>query len=665
MGFLMSTLIASSLLAASDASLSWTPETLLNMKNISDVQISPDHQSLLFVVTEPKITSETGINVSRIYLAKDESPIPFSAADISSSQPRWSPNGQWIAFVSKREGKRDLYLIRSEGGEAIRLTHGKKDVQIFSWSPDGTKIAFVMADEVEEGKKTSLAYEYMQPKSANRLWVMDVFASEPVVKALTGFEYCVRGSGDFGTTPNEFDWSPDSRTIAFGHSPMAGFDSCYLDCSIATVDVATGIISPWEKKSRYEATPRFSPDGRSIAYVSSDAAEKYSISRQLAIRSADGKNWNLLAKTPEEGCFLAGANLLGWSQDGNNLLFFEPCGTKFHLVLVPADGGEAKELDTRGIFFKDPSLSYDRSFIGFVAQTTATPPEAFSARLDDFAPIQASHLNGALLSYPKIATDRIFWKSKDGLKIEGLLTYPIGYQKGKRYPLLLVIHGGPMGFFDETFVGTPSPYPLASFAEAGFLILRANPRGSCGYGKDFRCANYNDWGGMDFIDIQTGVDALIEQGIADSEKMGVMGWSYGGYMTAWTITQTKRFKAASMGAGLSNLISMNGTTDLYRFMTDYLGNFRDHRKLYEERSPINHVWSVTTPCLIQHGTEDKRVPISQAYEFYHALEREGKKSSLVVYPGMEHRLFDPTMQLDAMKRNLAWFRDHVLDSKTF
>jgi dipeptidyl aminopeptidase/acylaminoacyl peptidase len=225
--------------------------------------------------------------------------------------------------------------------------------------------------------------------------------------------------------------------------------------------------------------------------------------------------------------------------------------------------------------------------------------------------------------------------------------------------LLLVIHGGPMMFFDETFLGTPNPYPLAAFAQSGFLILRPNPRGSTAYGKAFRNANYYDWGGMDLVDIMSGIDALGAQGIVDLERMGVLGWSYGGYMTARTITQTGRFKAASMGAGLSNLISLNGTTELYRFLPDYFGDFTGEPGLYEDRSPIYNVSNVSTPCLIQHGTADKRVPVSQAYEFYHALVREGKSTRLILYPGMGHHLTDSKMQLDAMKSNLDWFK-HLL-----
>jgi dipeptidyl aminopeptidase/acylaminoacyl peptidase len=318
-----------------------------------------------------------------------------------------------------------------------------------------------------------------------------------------------------------------------------------------------------------------------------------------------------------------------------------------------------QELSTGDCFFEEVLLSHDKSMISFIAQTPSSAPEAYVSPLDNFKPIQVSALNQSFLSYPSIKNEVISWKSTDGLDIEGHLTYPISYQEGQQYPLLVVIHGGPMGFFDESFLGKPSPYPLASFAEAGFFILRPNPRGSCGYGKEYRCANYGDWGGMDFKDIMTGVDTLIAKRIVNPERLGVMGWSYGGYMTAWIVTQTSRFQAASIGAGLYNLVSATGTTDLPRFLPDCMGDFVYGLELYEKRSPIHHVLNINTPCLIQHGLDDKRVPVSQAYEFYHTLQRIGKKPTLILYPGTDHKFTHPKMLLDAMERNLNWFQQHL------
>lgn len=554
----MTTLIATTCLTAAEKeTATWSPAEQMKTKLISELQLSPDNSSVLFVVSEAEMSDNKNAYVSKIYKGKadgSEAPLPFTT---TGSSPKWSPDGEWIAFLSSRDGTNNLYLIRPNGGEAIPLTKGKKEVQTFAWSPDGQKIAFVMLDEKEaekKRKKTSAAYIYNHDTQVNRLWVIDAApGKEP--KPLTSDEYCLRGNGDFKTSVAEFDWSPDGKKIVFAYSPALGFDYYHLDSSIATVDLETGQVTPWKKQAYFEGMPRYFPDGQSIAYVYSSSPQKYAVNKQVAIRSKEGTHLQILA--------------------------------------------------------------------------------------------------------PTLKTETVSWKGNDGLVIEGLLTYPSGYQEGEQYPLLLVIHGGPMGFFDETFLGTPYPYPLAAFADVGFLVLRPNPRGSTGYGKDFRIGNYKDWGGMDYKDIMAGVDYLIEQGLVNPDKMGVMGWSYGGYMTNWVISQTQRFKAASTGAALSNLVSTSGTTDLPRLLPDYLGDNFQNPDFYQQRSPIHFVQNMATPLLIQHGDQDLRVPISQAYELYHALDRAGKKPLMIVYPGMTHRIMDPKMLQDAMQSNLDWFKEHL------
>lgn len=662
---LMNTLLASvSLAITSEQVQAWTPEQMMQMKTISDVQLSPDNQSVLFVSTEPVITEEKSTYISQIFKADIKSgaePTLFSDASCSCIQPRWSPDGKSVVYLKKQEGINHLFVVTSKGENAVPLVNGEKSVQTVLWSPDSTKIAFVMEEETESEKarkKTSAAYVYKQPKTINRLWLIDLFPA-PSVRALTTDDYCVRGYGEMATTNTEFDWSPDGKTIAFAYSPGLGMDNFYLDSSLAAINLETGIITPWEKNALFEALPKYSPDGNWVAYVSGNSSKRYALNRQAAIRNPEGKNGRLLDATHNEGVFLFGPNLIGWTPDSKQLLFYEPKGTKYHISLLPIDGSPAEELPIGEGLLKEPALSYDRTHLGFVKQTSQLPPEACISKLSPFETKQISHFNKVFLKSPQSNTEVISWASTDGQKIEGLLTYPNHYQAGRQYPLLLVIHGGPMGVFSEVFLGTPSPYPLAAFAEAGFFILRPNPRGSTGYGKDFRCANYSDWGGLDFSDIMAGVDALIAKGIADPNKLGVMGWSYGGYMSAWTITQTDRFKAASIGAGLCNLVSMIGTTDLHRFMDDYIGSFTENSALFLNRSPINHIAKVTTPCIIQHGTEDKRVPVSQSYELYHALLNAGQKPTLHVYPGVEHAISDPKMILDAMKTNLEWFTKHL------
>ena len=256
----------------------------------------------------------------------------------------------------------------------------------------------------------------------------------------------------------------------------------------------------------------------------------------------------------------------------------------------------------------------------------------------------------------------IRWKSKDGLEIEGVLILPPGYKKGDKLPLLTYIHGGPAFQFSLGFTVYPpgppqaSRYPVHVLAGQGYAIFCPNPRGSAAYGEKFRKANVKDWGGGDYQDIMSGVDHLIAEGIADPERLGVMGWSYGGYMTSWVITQTHRFKAASVGAGVTNLASMYGHTDIPLFMERYFGGPPwKQAKLYTDHSPMTFAGNIKTPTLIQHGEKDERVPLAQGQELYAALKRLGVPAEFAVYPRQAHNPQEPRLQADVLQRNVDWF----------
>ena len=257
-------------------------------------------------------------------------------------------------------------------------------------------------------------------------------------------------------------------------------------------------------------------------------------------------------------------------------------------------------------------------------------------------------------------TELIKWKSKDGREIEGLLTYPAGYVAGTKVPFILNVHGGPAGVFSQSYIGNRGVYPIATFAARGYAILRCNPRGSSGYGTEFRRANYKDWGGHDYEDLMTGVDKVIEMGVADPNRMGVMGWSYGGYMTSWIVTQTHRFKAASAGAPVTNLMSFNGTADIPAFVPDYFGGQSwEIPDVYAKHSAMFNIKGVTTPTLIEQGDADVRVPISQGYEFYNALKQQGVPTRMIVLPRQPHGPNEPKMQVAAMQANLDWFEKYL------
>ena len=257
-------------------------------------------------------------------------------------------------------------------------------------------------------------------------------------------------------------------------------------------------------------------------------------------------------------------------------------------------------------------------------------------------------------------TEVIRWKSKDGKEIEGLLTYPVNYKAGRKYPLILNIHGGPTGVFVQNFTAASGIYPIQAFAQQGYAVLRPNPRGSSGYGKDFRFANYNDWGFGDYEDDQAGVDNLIGMGIVHADSLVICGWSYGGYMTSFTVTKTDRFKAASVGAGVTNLMSFNGTADIPGFIPDYFGGeFWNRADVYAKHSAMFNIKNVKTPSQVIHGERDIRVPPSQGFEFYAAMKRLGVPTEMITYPRTPHGPQEPKFIQDIGERMIAWFNRHV------
>ena len=354
--------------------------------------------------------------------------------------------------------------------------------------------------------------------------------------------------------------------------------------------------------------------------------------------------------------------LLGFTADSSRLLFLEALRTHTAIYGIPVDGPPQVVFETTkgAIGAAGTRLNTTGTYLGLPMEDTSEPPEAYVLKAAGGSPTRVSRTNIDLPKLPLGRTEALRWKSKDGQEIEGLLTYPANYESGKRYPLILNIHGGPTGVFAETFTGRGGLYPIAVFAARGYAVLRPNPRGSSGYGRAFRFANYNDWGGKDYEDNQAGVDHVIAMGVADPDRLAVMGWSYGGFMTSWTITQTNRFKAAVVGAGVTNLWSFTGTADIPGFLPDYFGGEPwTQFESFQKHSPITFVKNVTTPTLVLHGEADQRVPTSQGYEYYHALKRQGVTTRMVVYPRQPHGPTEPKFILDIMQRHLDWVDKYV------
>ena len=354
--------------------------------------------------------------------------------------------------------------------------------------------------------------------------------------------------------------------------------------------------------------------------------------------------------------------LVGWAPDDKSVLVSEALHTGSALYGLPADGGTLKKITplTQGTY-SSPMLN-NRGDVTFLYQTTDKPVDVYIASVANMTARRLTDIHADYMKGMKLAkTDVITWKSKDGkYDIDGLLTYPANYQAGKKYPLLLNVHGGPAGVFAQTYTGASSPYPIQAFAQQGYFVLRPNPRGSSGYGAEFRRANYRDWGNKDYDDLMAGVDKTIQLGLAHPDSLVETGWSYGGYMTSAIITKTNRFKAVMAGAPVTNLMSFNGTADIADFLPSYFGGeFWDDPQVYADHSPIYAIKNAKTPTLIIHGLGDDRVPPEQGYQLHRALQRLGVKTKMVTYPRQPHGFVEPKFIQDVGERVVDWFNGNL------
>lgn len=624
----------------------WTPELQMKVRTVGDVMPTPDGRGAVWAETQAVMETEKSEQVSQVFFRRSDvaKPVQLTFHEKGASAPVISPDGNWIYFRSARSGKPNLYRLHVDGGEARPLTEWKGSLGGYRVSPDGKWIAFAGREEdaeIEKAKKEKRDFRVIDESPENHaLWVL---ASD--------------GSGKPRRleTPGhvtDFSWSADSRSVAFAHQPTAIADD-WPRQDISEADAESGKVRALVAGAAAESAPHYSPDGRWVAYVTS--TPRWAGEDRIAILPRGGGESRALPASFDEK-----VTLLGWSPDSTRVYFWEARGTRAAIYAMPVDGPPEVVFEAKDKMFGGARLNAAGTVFGLTAEASAEAPEAFVATPGEKEPRRMSEANVALLKPPVGKTEVVRWKSKDGLEIEGLLTYPAGVENPSKAPLVLVIHGGPAGVFSETYLGRPSIYPYASFSAKGWAVLRCNPRGSSGYGKKFRFANFSDWGGGDYQDLMAGVDHAIAKGVADPERLAVMGWSYGGFMTSWVIGQTTRFKAAAVGAAVTNLWSFTGTADIPGFLPDYFKgepwqvfeNFRKH-------SPLTYAGNVSTPALILHGEADVRVPVSQGYEYYNALKRRGVPSKMVVYPRTPHGPQEPKFVLDIAQRHLDWVEKYV------
>jgi len=540
----------------------------------------------------------------------------------------------------------------ADGGEAEKITSQKNDVGAYAWSPDSRSIAFLMQD-------TLTTSEELDNKEKRDMKVVDKYKNSHLyilsLQKDTDDKYQVKRltTGEFHIT--DINWSPDSRTIAFSHQQNPSADN-WSTSDISSVPASGGDIKLLFKNTGADRNPKFSPDGQWLAFVSDGGTPTWAGRYDVYISPVNGGSVKKLAITSDQSPFI-----IDWNADSKSLWVVESYRTSSAIYSLPSDGKPPKMISQNKGVYSGPSFNAAGDMMSYVYTDTETPPEVMVMSLKDKQTRKLSSANESFTKMTHGKTEIISWKSKDGkYTIEGLVTWPVNYHKNRKYPLILNIHGGPAGVFNQGYTGAGGIYPIQYFADQGYIVLRPNPRGSGGYGADFRFANKNDWGFGDYEDVMAGVDKLIADGAAHPDSLCVTGWSYGGYMTSMIITKTNRFKAAMIGAGVTNLVSMTHTSDIPGFLPDYFdGELWDKTDVYMKHSAMFSVKNAKTPTLVIHGENDQRVPISQGQEIYMALKRLGVPAEMVVYPRTQHGPGEPKFIQDIGERVIKWFDQYL------
>ncbi len=634
-------------------------DDLLTFKVVSEVQIAPDGSEVAFVVAEP-VKIDTKTPKSRIWIVPTAGGAAreLTTGPRTDTSPRWSPDGRMLAFFSDRleDGQPQLYLLPRDGGEATQLLTvaghlgAGRGADSLQWSPDGTALAFQMRDPEADAAKQRQKdkddpIEVEQNPRFTRVWSVDVATREARAVTPPGLQVW------------EFSWSPDGQQLALLVSELPEEWSWY-QARVARISRTGGDVVEVYASRRQLARPIFSPDGRQIVVVESIFSDRGAVGGDLIAIPLDGGEPHNLT----DGLRCSPATV-EWSSDGTTLLVLAHADGGIGLLEVDPVSGEHRNLRVGPFGVAEsswPRFSRARDGTLAVAREDPTSPrEVWIARPgsggDEWQ--QLTRLNAHAADLAVGAVESIRWEAPDGLAIQGFLILPVGYEPGRRYPTVTWVHGGPTSAYNARFYGTSSPGLLAAH---GFAVFLPNPRGSLGWGRAFAEANVGDMGGKDWEDILAGLDYLVTTGVADPDRLGIGGWSYGGFMTAWAVTQTSRFKAAVMGAGIAAWRSFHGSSHLSAWdALHYAADPYEIGGLFDRFSPITYVKAVRTPTLIVHGENDRDVPVSQGYEFFRALKDLGVETQLVIYPREGHGFVEKNHVLDLNRRIVGWYEAHL------
>jgi dipeptidyl aminopeptidase/acylaminoacyl peptidase len=644
-------------LALAQSSKTPTIEQSLGMKSVGSPRISPDGRLVAYQVQETNWEENAFENEIWITIIATGERYQLTNAKKSSTNPQWSWDSKRLAFVSDRDGKRQLYVIAPTGGEAVQLTSLETGVNAFAWSPDGRHLAFTAAEPESKARKDRKEkygeFEIVRGDYVmTHLWMIDVADDSPAKKPeparLTeGTAFSVGG----------FNWSPDATRIAF--SAMKNPELSSSDTSdIYVLAVGDKAVKKIVETRGPDTNPVWSPDGEQLAFETADAHDfpYFENSRIATVASRGGPPQVLTASFDEDPMLIA------WSPAG--IYFTSQQKTSSHLFrLNPATKAIEPLSHPAGFASSQYSFTRDYQQAAFVAAGPNEYAEVYVSPLSGFAPRKLTAMGEQFRDFQLAQREVVQWKSTDGTVIEGVLIKPADFDATKKYPLLVVIHGGPTGV-DMPLLRADRTYPLEMFAAKGAVILRPNYRGSAGYGEKFRSLNVRNLGVGDYWDVISGVDHLIAQGFVDKDRVGAMGWSQGGYISAFITASSDRFKAVSVGAGISDWMTYYVNTDITPFTRQYLkATPWDDPEVYRKTSPISYIKNARTPTLIQHGELDRRVPIPNAYELRQALEDKGVPVKMIVYKGFGHGIDKPKQQRAVMEHNYEWFSQWIWGEK--
>lgn len=630
-------------------------DDLLNLKSAGGARISPDGKWVAYTVTETNF--KTDAYVTQIWLADAATgrALQLTRGEKSASNPRWSPDGEWLAFTSDRVGDRNqLFAIRAAGGEAVQLTKSETPVGGFAWSEDGGRIAYLAAEpppQAMKDRKEHLGDFEVVRREYTHLHIWTLYLAEALNAPVVGRQR---------TKHKEFSvssvsWSPDGTRLAFS----ATLNPDLIQGGTADVFVlllADDAVKKIVSQPGPDNAPAWSPDGRQIVFTSAMGQTLFfhANSRLAVVAAGGGTPRSITDAFDEQPSFVE------WNGDG--VYFSGLQKTASHLYRVdPATAKIARVSGPDNLMAGGFHLARDgRRMVFSVSSPTALPEVAISD-VSNFAPRVLTNMTEQAKNFVLGTREVISWKSQDGADIEGVLIKPADFDPAKKYPLLCVIHGGPTGI-DRPALLAPDTryYPSDIWAARGALVLKVNYRGSAGYGEKFRQLNVNNLGVGDAWDVLSGVDHLVKKGWVDATRVGSMGWSQGGYISAFLTTSSDRFKAISVGAGISNWATYYYNTDITPFTVQYLGKDpAADPEIYQKTSPMSYIKTARTPTLIQHGELDRRVPIANAYELRQGLEDRGVKAEMVVYKGFGHGISKPRAMRAVMHHNLAWFNHYI------